>query len=73
MKIRNILNVLTACALMVCMQSCTGEEQPNFVVPTPGPDKETDKEDNGGGQTQEPTAYLCSPEHLGQTPMIIAY
>lgn len=78
MKIRQIFNVLAACTLVVCMQSCTGDDQPDFVVPAPDPDKENTGNNDGthsgdGGQTDQATASLCNPEDLGQTPMIIAY
>lgn len=78
MKIRQIFNVLAACTLVVCMQSCTGDDQPDFVVPAPDPDKENTGNNDGthsgdGGQTDQATASLCNPENLGQTPMIIAY
>ena len=81
MKINSIFKVLAACALMMCMQSCTGDDQPDFVVPAPDTDKENIENNNGGngtqngsgGQTDQAVASLCNPEDLGQTPMIIAY
>ena len=78
MKIASsFLTAMMAFVLMIA--SCT-VETPNFVVPAPGTgngqaDNGTGNNgnDDNTGQPEVPTASLCDPAFLGQSPMIIAY
>lgn len=64
-------SVLFCVVLMSPVCSCT-EEEHGFVVPLP--DTDSEQENNESTENPDsPVASLCSPEYLGQTPMIIAY
>lgn len=78
MKIASsFLTAMMAFVLMIA--SCT-VETPNFVVPAPGTGNGqagngtgNNGNDDNTGQPEVPTASLCDPAFLGQSPMIIAY
>ena len=65
-------SVLLSAVLMSFSSSCAGDEH-GFVVPYPDQDKTEQNGDQDDGSEDSPVASLCAPEHLGQTPMIIAY
>lgn len=82
MKIASCI-MATMLAFMFVGASCS-DESPAFVVPGPGTgsgqtnnggnsNNGGNNSGNNGGQKEESDASLCAPEHLGQTPMIIAY
>lgn len=74
----SVASALVMSVMMLSVCSCT-EDEPGFVVPVPdiGNNGSTNNNQGNGnsssGETTTPTASLCDPEHLGQTPMIIAY
>lgn len=61
------------CTFLMILACSDIQDDSGFVVPVPTPDKEQDKEENNGKDDDQVAASLCSPEYLGQTPMIIAY
>ena len=79
-RIKFIIALLT-----FVLVSCTGDDQPNFIVPPPSTGEEQKPGGNAGsnnndnnngsnsGQGETVKASLCNKEDLGQTPMIIAY
>lgn len=73
-----VASALVMSVMMLSVCSCT-EGEPGFVVPVPGTGNNGSTNNNQGngnsssGETTTPTASLCDPEYLGQTPMIIAY
>lgn len=74
-----VVSALFMTILMLLTVSCSGEES-GFVVSVP--DNNTndgiggdqgDDDSSSGDSSDIPVASLCDSEHLGQTPMIIAY
>ncbi len=67
-----VTSALFSAVLMFFICSC-GKEEQGLTVPYPNPNEEEKGDGNLDDNQHDSVASLCDPEHLGQTPMIIAY